>query len=480
VSQSTADLLIAAGKDHWVKPRDELVEAKGKGKMQTYWVNPKKANGSFVSSTNTNESDDSTGENADHIRRLVDWNADILGQLLRLVIAKRNASDVKQNGCMRGGKARATRTDVPTTIGRENSSRNQECRGNVLDEVKEIIDLPKFDAAAAHYREDLASIELKPTILAQLHEYVSCIAAMYNRNPFHNFEHASHVTMSVVKLLGRIIAPKKQDTGPEESPALAEQTLHDHTYGITSDPLTQFACVFTALIHDVDHPGVPNAQLVKENAAIASAYAGKSVAEQNSVDLAWDLFMDERFIDLRHALCSTDEEMRRFRQLVVNSVMATDIMDRDLKALRDGRWGKAFQESPNSLEPACDTANRKATIVIEHLIQASDIAHTMQHWHIYRKWNERLFQETYKAYLNGRAEKDPSETWYQSEIGFFDFYIIPLAKKLDDCGVFGVSSDEYLNYAMKNRQEWKDKGEEVVVEMLKKYSSLGLPSTNQR
>jgi hypothetical protein len=92
------------------------------------------------------------------------------------------------------------------------------------------------------------------------------------------------------------------------------------------------------------------------------------VAEQNSVVLAWDLFMDERFSDLRHALCSTDEEMRRFRQLVVNSVMATDIMDRDLKAIRDGRWGKAFQQSPNSLEPGTDAVNRKAAILIEHLI----------------------------------------------------------------------------------------------------------------
>jgi hypothetical protein len=38
-----------------------------------------------------------------------------------------------------------------------------------------------------------------------------------------------------------------------------------------------------------------------------------------------------------------------------------------------------------SLEPACDTVNRKDTIVIKHLIPASDIAHTMQyraleHW----------------------------------------------------------------------------------------------------
>lgn len=99
--------------------------------------------------------------------------------------------------------------------------------------------------------------------------------------------------------------------------------------------------------------------------------------------------------------------------------------------------------------------NRKATIVIEHLIQASDVAHTMQHWHIYRKWNERFFVECYQAYKDGRAEKDPSIGWYQGEIGFFDFYIIPLARKLKECGVFGVSSDEYLNYAVHNRQEWQ-------------------------
>lgn len=47
----------------------------------------------------------------------------------------------------------------------------------------------------------------------------------------------------------------------------------------------------------------------------------------------------------------------------------------------------------------------------------------------------------------------PADNWYKGELGFFDFYIIPLAKKLKECGVFGVSSDEYLNYAQKNRQE---------------------------
>jgi hypothetical protein len=50
----------------------------------------------------------------------------------------------------------------------------------------------------------------------------------------------------------------------------------------------------------------------------------------------------------------------------------------------------------------------------------------------------------YSAYLEGRAEKNPADFWYDGEIGFFDFYVIPLAKKLKECGVFGVSSAEYL------------------------------------
>ena len=54
--------------------------------------------------------------------------------------------------------------------------------------------------------------------------------------------------MSVSKLMARIVAPKHDDTK-------GEGTLHDYTFGITSDPLTQFACAFSALIHDVDHDG---------------------------------------------------------------------------------------------------------------------------------------------------------------------------------------------------------------------------------
>jgi hypothetical protein len=289
----------------------------------------------------------------------------------------------------------------------------------------------------------------------ELRNYVSTIASMYNDNPFHNYDHASHVVMSVNKLLNRITAPDL------EVDADGKQ-LHDHTFGITGDPLTQFACVFSALIHDVDHSGVPNAQLVKEGSPVASLYKGKSVAEQNSFDLAWDLLMEPAYANLRKTIYVNPGEFKRFRQLTINSVMATDIVDKDLKNVRNKRWEEAFAVS-------CDTEKSriyKSTIIIEHLIQASDVAHTMQHWHIYRRWNENFFKECYKAYLDGRAESNPADSWYKGEIGFFDFYIIPLAKKLKDCGVFGVSSDEYLSYAEQNRLEWEQRGEEIVREMV--------------
>ena len=61
------------------------------------------------------------------------------------------------------------------------------------------------------------------------------------------------------------------------------------------------------------------------------------------------------------------------------SVMSTDIVDKELKELRNARWSKAFAETDGE-ENRRDNVNRKATIVIEHIIQASDISHTMQHW----------------------------------------------------------------------------------------------------
>ena len=64
-------------------------------------------------------------------------------------------------------------------------------------------------------------------------------------------------------------------------------------------------------------------------------------------------------------------------------------MDKDLNGFRNARWEKAFGARTDLEEAQKDSVDRKATIVIEFLIQASDVSHTMQHWHVFRKWNGR-------------------------------------------------------------------------------------------
>ena len=82
-----------------------------------------------------------------------------------------------------------------------------------------------------------------------------------------------------------------------------------------------------------------------------------------------------------------------------------------------------------------------------------------------QKWNERLFEEMHTAFLQNRADRDPADGWYEGELWFFDNYVIPLAGKLRECGVFGVSSDELMTFAEQNRHEWERKGRSVVEDM---------------
>lgn len=444
---------------HWLTQRSELVEAKGKGKMQTFWVRPTRRSSGDGSSAEDSgysetalevEFDDTPLHLPGKLNRYVAWNFEVFEKLLRVVVTNRRKS---MNTTFSGVQFMET----------------------PLQEVTEMIELPTFDAGRILPRE---VPELEENISTQLREFISVISRTYRPNPFHNFEHASHVLVrhlwakscSLVRHVSYLILPQmatqKLLLRVVDTQGKSASQAHDSTYGITSDPVIQLAVLFAALVHDCDHPGVPNAQFAKENPSLAARYANKSLAEQNSVDIAWDLLMMETFCDLQRAIFATESELRRFRQLVVNAVMATDIFDKDIKALREARWEKAFTETRADCD-SIEQNNRKATIVLEYIIQAADVSHCMQHWKIYQKWNRCLFEEMYTAFVDGRSEKDPSIGWDKGELWFFDNYIIPLAQKLKECGVFGVSCDEFLDYARDNREEVANKGGALVEEWLR-------------
>jgi hypothetical protein len=98
-----ANLLIEAGIQNWVKPREERVSVKGKGKVQTNWanvtVNKMGSSGEAAESAeeeavHTPPLMESPGinSNARKTQRLIDWNVNVLKRLLQKIVAMRNQS----------------------------------------------------------------------------------------------------------------------------------------------------------------------------------------------------------------------------------------------------------------------------------------------------------------------------------------------------------------------------------------------------
>jgi len=108
VSEETAQLLTEAGKTSSLTPREETVQAKGKGELTTYWVfenNHKRGSTSASTVTSSDSSlgslgsailDPSTNMGAkalmcDRRGRLIDWNVDLFAGLIRKIVARRGA-----------------------------------------------------------------------------------------------------------------------------------------------------------------------------------------------------------------------------------------------------------------------------------------------------------------------------------------------------------------------------------------------------
>jgi 3'5'-cyclic nucleotide phosphodiesterase/Adenylate and Guanylate cyclase catalytic domain len=487
LSKETARLLP----QYMVTKREDVVVLKGKGPQETFWLTlPSESSGSYASSMSDESGNKS--DSRDHVdgecwegtslegvlgltkitsemESLIDWNVDVLKPLLSAIVSHRSASSTKS--AQKSEAFEADKVDL---------------------KVHMVIPLPQFDESVPfNTMRQSRQQNVSEGVESELHEFVTALATCYPRNPcksslctgqllahfvnclisgililffaVHSFEHCSHVVLSATKLLKRILAP--DDIPQQRDEGLTLKVLHEHTFGITSDPICQFAVVFSALIHDVGHSGVSNQRLALEAPELAEKYDHRSIAERRSLDIAFALLQQPRFHELRRCIYQTEAECVRFRNIVVNCVLATDIFEKEGSALRNARWDAAFHEKEKAPDHVLDM-NRKATIVLDHIILASDVAHTMQHWHVYKKWNQRLFNEMYNAYLAGRSSFDPSLGWYEGELKFFDNYIIPLAHKLKECGVFGVNSDEYLDYACQNRLEWEQKGADLVQHMV--------------
>jgi hypothetical protein len=166
--------------------------AKGKGELNTYWLETTSNSraGSSRSSDSATDSGNSIHDmEADDgdvgaqrvsivkrapkqlsgkTERLIDWNVDVLLRLLQQIVARRDVTFQP--------------FDLDDTVKPKTT--------NPFDEVKEIIALPEYKERK---QRDPSEVIIPEGVVAQLRDYVSQIAMLYNENPFHNFEHVRTV-----------------------------------------------------------------------------------------------------------------------------------------------------------------------------------------------------------------------------------------------------------------------------------------------
>ena len=230
-SKATADLLIKANKKHWITERFDRVSAKGKGSLQTYWVDPPHGDGHKPKGILKGKPAEQMVASGLDMRtdRLVGWLEVVMQQQLQRIIARRNAL-MRNPGWVEW---------------------NERSSGMVIDEIAEVIRFTPFDdqIQAELDSDNFHDVKLSPRVEEQLRKYIQEIAKQYHlTNSFHNFEHAAHTTLSVSKLMRRIVEGRGNN-GAKDGPELNTKDHHNQTYGISTDPLIQFSCVFAALIH---------------------------------------------------------------------------------------------------------------------------------------------------------------------------------------------------------------------------------------
>ncbi|KAF3829963.1 hypothetical protein GH733_001388 [Mirounga leonina] len=191
--------------------------------------------------------------------------------------------------------------------------------------------------------QDTGLLEIFKIPTLQFMNYFRALENGYRDIPYHNRIHATDVLHAVWYLTTRPVpglqqihndhaAGNETDSGGRMNPGQLAYissrscSIPDESYGCLSSnipALELMALYVAAAMHDYDHPGRTNAFLVATNAPQAVLYNDRSVLENHHAASAWNLYLSRPeynfLLNLDHV------EFKRFRFLVIEAILATDL-----------------------------------------------------------------------------------------------------------------------------------------------------------
>jgi len=164
-SQATAEALTIAGKEHWFRPREDAVTAKGKGVLKTYWVIPNAKAGSQSASTDNSgrsEFEEFEAPQEIHARDLlkrereIDWLTELLSECVRNIVGKHDLVKAQLKGSL---------------------PHDDKMAGHIpLDGVTDLIHFPEVACKLSDVEEKAKAVKVPEKIAGLLRQFVSIVS----------------------------------------------------------------------------------------------------------------------------------------------------------------------------------------------------------------------------------------------------------------------------------------------------------------
>mmetsp|Transcript_10119 Transcript_10119/g.11752 ORF Transcript_10119/g.11752 Transcript_10119/m.11752 type:complete len:1124 (+) Transcript_10119:340-3711(+) len=327
-------------------------------------------------------------------------------------------------------------------------------------------------AAILEYRLSLALNNpgtISDVVKKEIHAYVRQVCNKYNKVNFHSFEHASHVTISMNKLAD--LFQKTSNNFISDVEKATHITLKESSI--------YFALVFVSLVHDIEHTGKPNKVLGDIQHKFYKKYKA-SCQEKNSIDTALTLLNQRKYRNLLEAIYYVMDK-ESFEKVLKWAILSTDIVNPVIIQETISRYNQVYKsndsyqkvyDSDSGVTQLSDKLESDPTqrVAIEHAIQITDVAHITQSWENFVKWNFRLYKECMDNYEN-RLLPDPSVTWSVNQTSFLENYGLSLASRVHRIFGDGIADLNLIDNVTANLRRWEKEGDRITSLFISGYES---------
>lgn len=252
----------------------------------------------------------------------------------------------------------------------------------------------------------------------------------FTDNSYHNNCHAADVVNSIYYLFLRVDFAKK------------------------FDELAFFTGIIAAAVHDIKHPGKNSRFLIHTRDDLAKRYNDNSILE--------NMHLFETFEILEREECNivsefSEENYRRFRKLLISSVMSTDLSNhletmKNIKINEETLFADAFE-------------NDHEELILQIALKIADIGHSSKCRKLHEAWSKKMEEEMFRQ---GDAERSLGVKISQhmdrnipnlpkNQVGFFEFIAVPMFRSIADLAHCPPKFLPLYSQVLKNKEEW-DKG----------------------